>query len=203
MSKSLGNVLDPFAVLERYGADALRHYLCREVTFGADGGVSTAGFEARYEAELANEYGNLASRTLSMVGRYCDGAVPSVATDPRLAGDFAELFARVDELMARAELTAALEEIWQRVRRLNRYVEERAPWTLAREEPRRAELETVLASLCEGLRVVTVALEPYMPGKTGELLAALGVGSERSRAFSAVGSGARTSALAPLFPKGE
>jgi methionyl-tRNA synthetase len=85
MSKSLGNVLDPFEVLERYGADALRHYLLREVSFGQDGPVSADGFQARYDAELANEYGNLASRTLNMLERYCGGVVPEVATDASCA----------------------------------------------------------------------------------------------------------------------
>jgi methionyl-tRNA synthetase len=201
MSKSLGNVLDPFKVLEVYGADALRHYLCREVSFGADGAVSPDGFEARYEAELANEYGNLASRTINMLERYCGGAVPAVATDPALRADFDGLFARVDELLSRCELSVALEEIWLRVRRLNRYVEEKTPWATAREEGRRAELESVLASLAEGLRVVTVALSPYMPSKTATLLEALGAAEATERSFAHRGSGARTTAIAPLFPK--
>jgi methionyl-tRNA synthetase len=201
MSKSLGNVLDPFQVLEVYGADALRHYLCREVSFGADGAVSADGFEARYEAELANEYGNLASRTLNMLERYCGGVVPAVETEPALRADFDGLVARVDELLARCELSAALEEIWLRVRRLNRYVEERAPWAIAREEDRRAELEGVIASLAEGLRVVTVALSPYMPRKTATLLEALGATCATEREFAARGSGAPTTAIAPLFPK--
>ena len=201
MSKSLGNVLDPFQVLEVYGADALRHYLCREVSFGQDGAVSPGGFEARYEAELANEYGNLASRTLNMLERYCGGAVPAVATDPALHEEFAGLFERLDELLERVELTAALEHVWQHVRRLNRYVEERAPWVLAREQGRRGELEQVLASLAEGLRAVTVALEPYMPAKTALVLEALGAGGERARRYGESGSGAAVAALAPLFPK--
>jgi methionyl-tRNA synthetase len=201
MSKSLGNVLDPFEVLKEYGADALRHYLFREVTFGQDGAVSQEGFQARYEVELANEYGNLASRTLNMLERYCDGVVPAVDTEPALRVEFAGLFERIDELLSRAELSAALEEIWQHVRRLNRYVEEKAPWVLAKDPDRAHELAVVLASLAEGLRVVTVALLPYMPSKTVTLLDALGAGERTTRAFAAQGWGARVSALAPLFPK--
>jgi len=202
MSKSMGNVLDPFEVLERYGADALRHYLCREVSFGHDGAVSRDGFQARYDSELANEYGNLASRTLNMIERYCDGIVPAVDTDAALRAEFDGMFARIDELLSVAELSAALEEVWQRVRRLNRYVEETAPWALAREGAvRAAELAGVLASLAEGLRVVTVALAPYMPAKTAVLLEALGAGERLERAFAAQGFGGRVSALAPLFPK--
>ena len=202
MSKSLGNVLDPFEVLERYGADALRHYLLREVSFGQDGPVSADGFQARYDAELANEYGNLAGRTLNMLERYCGGVVPEVATDASLREEFAGLFARVDELLGAAELSAALEEIWRYVRRLNRYVEENAPWVLAKDPGRAAELSAVLASLAEGLRVVTVALSPYMPVKTALLLDALGAGEQTAREFAPLGWGGRVSALAPLFPKG-
>jgi methionyl-tRNA synthetase len=96
MSKSRGNVLDPFAIIEEFGADALRHYLLREVTFGADGPVSLEGFRSRYETELANEYGNLASRTLNMLERYCGARVPEVELDGELAGDFAGLATRID-----------------------------------------------------------------------------------------------------------
>jgi methionyl-tRNA synthetase len=201
MSKSLGNVLDPFAILETHGADALRHYLLRDVSFGHDGAVSHDAFEARYEAELANEYGNLASRTLNMLGRWTGGIVPAVDTDAVLRADFDGLVNRVDGLLARAELSAALDEIWQRVRRLNRYVEERAPWTIARDPERQPELELVLASLAEGLRVVTVALAPYMPAKTATLLDALAPPPGSPRDFAPVGWGGATNTIPPLFPK--
>ena len=171
MSKSLGNVLDPFAVIERFGADALRFYLLRDVSFGQDGSVSTSSFEQRYESELANELGNLASRTLAMVVRYRDGVVPAGEPDPALAADFAGLSERVGELIDRTELTVALEEIWQRVRRLNRYVEEQAPWQLAKDESRAGDLDRVLGTLIEGLRVVSVLLHPYLPASTETLLA--------------------------------
>src|SRR6202043_3950749 len=111
MSKSLGNVLDPFAVIERFGADALRFYLLREVQFGADGSVSTISFEQRYESELANELGNLASRTIAMLGRYRDGETPECEVDPVLMEDFAGLRELVAAHLDRAELTAALDEI--------------------------------------------------------------------------------------------
>src|SRR3979490_1900402 len=123
MSKSLGNVLDPFAVIDRFGADALRFYLLRDVQFGQDGSVSTTSFELRYESELANELGNLASRTIAMISQFRGGDVPAGALDPVLAGDFEGLPALVAGHRGRAELTISLEEIWQRVRRLNRYVE--------------------------------------------------------------------------------
>ncbi|HTU79696.1 MAG TPA: methionine--tRNA ligase [Solirubrobacteraceae bacterium] len=205
MSKSLGNVLDPFAVIERYGADALRFYLLRDVPFGQDGSVSTAAFELRYESELANELGNLASRTLAMVRRYRDGGVPAVALDRELAADFSGLAAEVEWLIDRAELTGALDVIWQRVRRLNRYVEERAPWRLAEDDADAGQLDEVLATLVAGVRVLAVLLHPYLPASTGRLLDALGV-ADRSLAAAAWDQpthapGARVGELAPLFPK--
>ena len=134
MSKSLGNVLDPFEVIEVFGTDALRHYCMREVSFGQDGSVSTEGFEARYNTELANEYGNLANRTLAMIGRYRDGVVPDGDGARRSPPTSRARRRAVCEHFDRAELTAALEQIWSRgVRRLNRYVEEQAPWTLSKE----------------------------------------------------------------------
>ena len=137
MSKSLGNVLDPFEVMDTFGTDALRYYCFREVSFGQDGGVSTLTFGDRYESELANEYGNLASRTLAMITRYRDGVVPDVDVDPVLAPTSTASSTRSRELLGRAEITPALDRIWQRVRRLNRYVEETAPWQLAKDEANR------------------------------------------------------------------
>jgi methionyl-tRNA synthetase len=206
MSKSLGNVLDPFAVIERFGADALRFYLLRDVPFGQDGSVSTEAFEQRYSSELANDFGNLASRTLAMVVRYRDGAVATVEMDPVLVPDFDGLVARVEELFGRAELTLALEEIWERVRRLNRYVEEQAPWQLAKDPARASELDRVLGTLVEGLRVVAVLLWPYLPASSERLLAALGAGGgalDLSLAGAVFGAGKieRVEKIESLFPK--
>jgi len=203
MSKSLGNVLDPFAVMERFGTDALRYYCFRDVPFGQDGSVSTAAFEARYETELANELGNLASRTTNMLARYRDGVVPDVEPDPVLGADFQGLGEEVARLLDQVELTQALERIWERVRRLNRYVEEQAPWQLAKDPERAHDLDVALRSLAEGLRVVSVLLHPYLPSSAEKLLAALGDGDlslPRARYGGAPG-GARVQQLAPLFPK--
>jgi methionyl-tRNA synthetase len=202
MSKSLGNVLDPFQAIERFGSDALRFYLMRDVSFGQDGSVSSAAFEQRYESELANEYGNLASRTLAMIARYRDGAIAGGELDAALAADFDGLAARVSELLDEVALTAALEEIWQRVRRLNRYVEEQAPWQLAKDPARSSELDRALATLAEGLRVVSVLLHPYMPACTERLLATLGA-PDTSIACARYGAGsiAHVGALEALFPK--
>ncbi len=217
MSKSLGNVLDPFAVIDRFGADALRYYCFREVSFGQDGSVSAAGFESRYETELANEYGNLASRTLAMIGRFRDGVVPEAEGDAALLeGDdgLAGLEEAVMELLDRTELTQALEEIWARIRRLNRYVEETRPWDLAKEEAEHREpgprptrsraadrLDVVLYSLAEGLRVLALLLHAYMPEAGDRLLEALGEEDRELSAFGSRGGGQRVSELPPLFPK--
>src|SRR5215218_9835931 len=203
MSKSLGNVLDPFEVMDRYGTEALRFYLLRDVTFGADGSTSMDAVQARYESELANELGNLASRTIAMVNRYRGGELPDVAPDPALAAEFDGLVERVSTHVDRAELTQALEAIWQRVRRLNRYVEEQAPWQLAKDESRAADLDTALRSLTEGIRTVTVLLHPYIPETAAKLLEALGEPDVRlgGAAFGARPGGGSVGKLAPLFPK--
>jgi methionyl-tRNA synthetase len=202
MSKSLGNVLDPFEIIDRFGTDALRYYLLRDVTFGEDGSVSTAAFEQRYETELANELGNLASRTLAMIARYRDGRVPDADVDPALASEFDGLAEAVAERIDRIELTQALDEIWRRVRRLNRYVEEQAPWTLAKEPDRAQDLDRVLRTLAEGVRVVAVLLAPWIPGSAEKLLAALGA-PDLSLGAARFGSGTlgAVEPLEPLFPK--
>jgi methionyl-tRNA synthetase len=189
MSKSLGNVLDPFEVMDTFGTDALRFYLMRDVPFGSDGAVGMDAVRTRYDAELANEFGNLASRTIAMVERYRDGVVPPVARDPVLDADLEGLPQEVAALMDRAEPTQALDRIWQRVRRLNRYVEEQAPWELARDPANAEKLDQTLASLVEGLRTLGVMLEPYMPATTEKLRVALG------------SPGGKVTPLEPLFPK--
>jgi methionyl-tRNA synthetase len=203
MSKSLGNVLDPFEVMDEFGTDALRFYLMRDVAFGGDGAVGMDSVRSRYDAELANEYGNLASRTIAMVRRYSDGSLPSARTDGALTKDFDGLPEQIAALMDCAEATQALELIWQRVRRLNRYVEERAPWRLAKDRATAPALAETLASLAEGLRVVSVLLHPYMPSSTGRLLGALAapeVALSGAR-FAERGEARSVAELEPLFPK--
>ncbi len=168
MSKSLGNVLDPFEVMDRFGTDALRYYCFREVSFGQDGGVSTVTFGDRYESELANEFGNLANRTLNMLLRYRDSVVPQVEVEAALATDFDGLVEEVSALLDQAEITQALERIWQRVRRLNRYVEENAPWKLAKDESKADELSTVAALAGRGPAFADRAAGAVHPRVGGE-----------------------------------
>jgi len=203
MSKSLGNVIDPFQVIDLYGTDALRYYLMREVTFGQDGSVSPEGFETRYTTELANEYGNLASRTLAMISRYRDGVVPAGEPPVALVSDFDGLDARVRDRFDATDITAALDEIWRLVRRLNQYVQDEAPWQLAKESEAAGRLDEVLYALAEGLRVVTVLVHPFIPDAAERLLEALGdpdLSLVRAR-FGAGNGGGSVAELAPLFPR--
>ena len=204
MSKSLGNVLDPFEVLDHYGADPLRFYVLREVSFGQDGGVSTAGFAARYEGELANELGNLAGRVTAMIVRYREGRVPQGELDPALGEEIDAVPVEVCRHLDDAQLTPALDAAWQPVRRLNRYVEEQAPWALAKDPGHAADLDRTLASLAEGLRVVALVLLPWLPETMGRLLDALGA-DERSLGAARYGAEVPTAVqrLDPLFPKVE
>jgi methionyl-tRNA synthetase len=205
MSKSLGNVIEPFQVADMYGADALRFYVLREVSFGSDGEVSPEGFETRYNTELANEYGNLASRSLAMIARYRDGVVPDGEPPAALQGEFEGLKEAVCGRIDAIELTAGLDEIWQRIKRLNRYVQDEEPWQLSKDEAAAERLDQVLYSLAEGLRVVSVLLHPFMPGSCERLLAALGredLSLDHAR-LGAVGGGASIAELGQLFPRVE
>ncbi|MBI2692162.1 MAG: methionine--tRNA ligase [Solirubrobacterales bacterium] len=207
MSKSLGNVLDPNKVVDLFGSDALRFYCFREVSFGNDGSISTEGFETRYNTDLANDYGNLASRSLAMITKYRDGVVPAKPESTGLEVDFIDaadkLATRIDAL----DLTSALEEVWVLVRRLNRFVEERAPWKLAKDESpeAQAELDATLYGLAEGLRVVSILLQPYIPKSTRTLLTAIGhdgqVNDLSAAVFGAGAGGFKIDSLSPLFPK--
>jgi methionyl-tRNA synthetase len=203
MSKSLGNVIDPFEVMDIFGTDALRFYLFREVNFGQDGSLSPEGFETRYTTELANEYGNLAARTLPLIQRHRGGVVPAADPPAELAGEFEGVAERVAAKLDAVDVSGALEETWQVVRRLNRYVQDEAPWKLAKKEGAEGRLDQVLYALAEGLRLVTVLVYPYMPDSAARLLAALGQEdlSIDAAAFGARPGGARIGELAPLFPR--
>ncbi len=203
MSKSLGNVLDPFAVIERFGADALRFYLLRDVPLRP----GRLGLDGRVRAALRERAGQRPRQPRQPHDRD-DRALPrGQARSParsirRCAATSPGCPSASRSCLDRAELTLALEEIWQRVRRLNRYVEEQAPWKLAKDGARAAELDRVLRTLAEGLRTVGVLLWPYLPASCERLLAALGTPG-LSLAGAAIGTGGieHVSTLEPLFPK--
>jgi methionyl-tRNA synthetase len=173
------------------------------VQFGEDGSVGIDSLKVRYSSELANEYGNLASRTIAMIERYCESSVPAVETDPLIGDEFRGLAEMVAVLLDRADLTQALDLVWQRVRRLNRYAEERQPWQLAKDPEQADELRQVLATMHEGLRAITVMLAAYVPDSAEQLLGALGAPSVDWSAaqFAPATSAVAVAALPPLFPK--
>jgi len=178
MSKTRGNVLDPFAVIEDVGAEPLRYYLMREVTLGQDGDVSLEGLRARYNNELANELGNLVSRTVSMIGKYRDGAIPQAGPEGEalaaVASEGEAMVVKSAEQYADLNVTAALDTIWEFVRRLNKLVEEEAPWKLAKDEAQAARLDAVLNGLAAGLRLVALAVYPVIPRTAVEVLRRVG-----------------------------
>ena len=191
MSKTRGNTLDPFAVIDQYGVDPFRYYLMREVTLGLDGDVSLESLEARYNGELANELGNLLSRTASMIGKYRSGHIPEAGAE---ADALADVAAEAEAMVRAAgahfdatEVTAAMERIWDFVRRLNRLVEEEAPWKLAKDEAQAARLDAVLHALAAGLRLVAIALSPVIPSTSAEILRRLGQGADDARPAARAG----------------
>ncbi len=208
MSKTTGNVVDPFPFIERYGIDALRYYLAREVRFGEDGTFTAEGFEARYSQELANELGNLLNRVVSMIGRYRDGVVPDDrGDDGELAAEVADAARAFAADLDRLDISRAIEGVWRIVQRLNRLVEQRAPWTLAKHPERAGELDQTLYSLAEGLRSVAILLWPVIPSSAERILAALGQDPARlDLAAAAWGGGDPGVTVAPagqLFPRVE
>ena len=203
MSKSLGNVIDPFEVAGIYGVDALRYYLFAAVGFGQDGSISPGDLEARYTSELANEYGNLASRTIGMIGRFRDGVVPEAEAPAGLAGEFENHTERVKGHFDAVELSQALGAIWELIRRINQYVQETEPWKLAKDPDAAPELDSTLYGIAEGLRVASVLVLPFMPESATRVLEALGQ-PDTSLGLARIGAapgGARIGELPQLFPR--
>jgi methionyl-tRNA synthetase len=203
MSKSLGNVINPLELVDVYGVDAVRFYAARVTTFGQDGNASVDDVRERYERELANDLGNLVSRITAMIARYRDGALEQA--DAEAPWDADGLRARLVEALDRYDITGGLEEIWLAVRRLNQYVEESAPWQLAKDEARSDDLTAVLYNLADGLTAIAVAVSPYLPESAPRIIEALGQPSEdlsleRVRRGAAVATdGIEPSP--PLFPR--
>ena len=188
ISKSLGNVIDPIELVEKYGLDQVRYFLLREVPFGNDGDYSHKAMVHRMNSDLANDFGNLAQRVLSMIAKNCDGAVPShgARTDDdrvllRAAYDLKD---RIAEQMDVQAFHEALESQWVVIRAANAYVDRQAPWKLRKEDPER--MATVLYVLAETIRVLGLLAQPFMPAAAGRLLDQLAV-SEHHRDFSFLG----------------
>jgi len=169
MSKSRGNVVDPHAMVEEFGTDAFRYFLLREVPFGQDGDFSLASFHSRYQAELANDLGNLFSRTLAMLGNFSQNMVPrpdlqtEAELDHQLQQTASTLFEKIEEHLHRLEFHRALETIFGLVQMANQYIDKTAPWVLAKDPAKAPRLQTVLFHLAEALRFLTYALSPFIP----------------------------------------
>src|SRR5215472_3206758 len=208
MSKSVGNVIDPFALAEAYGVDQLRYFLLREVPFGQDGNYSHEAIVARINADLANDLGNLAQRSLSMVARGLGGALPKpasfAASDQTLLAAADALIGKAREAMMTQQLHQVLNAVWVVVAEANRYFASEAPWALAKTDPQRQG--TVLYATAEVLRQVSILALPFMPASAGKLLDLLAI-PDGERQFANLGgahriaAGATLPAPAAVFPR--
>ena len=203
MSKSTGNVVDPVAVIDDWGLDAFRFYVVRELDIGPDGNWTDAGFAARYQAELANGLGNLVNRSLSMLKRYRSGVVPE--RHDELAPDAAKAAADTMTHLRASELQKALHSIWTLVTRANQYVDQTAPFKLAKDPAQAARLDEVLYNLVESCRVLAVLLHPFIPGTAAKIYAQLNnTGTPDKLALAAWGGlppGQTIGEPAALFPR--
>lgn len=202
ISKSLGNVVDLLELTEIYGADAVRYWMARAISFGRDGSASVEGIRERYENELANDLGNLLSRTTAMIARYRAGGLKRGDAEPPL--DLAALGEDVSARLDRFDVTGALDAAWEGVRALNQYVTAEAPWQLAKDESKAARLDGVLYNLVDGLTALAVVLAPFLPATAPRILAALEQDGDLSWERVRNGVAAEVDGIAaaePLFPR--
>jgi methionyl-tRNA synthetase len=192
MSKSVGNVVDPFGMAEAYGVDAMRYFFLREVPFGQDGSYSHSAIVNRINSELANDLGNLAQRSLSMVGKHCEAKVPTPgafsAADLEMLAAADALYAKSRDAMSEQAIHQMLAAIWQVVADANRYFAAQEPWALRKSDFKR--METVLYVTAEVLRQIGILIQAVMPESSGKLLDLLGVAAE-ARAFAQLGEAGR------------
>jgi len=211
MSKSLGNVVRPLDVRERYGMDAFRYYLLREMAFGQDAEFSEAALVTRLNADLANGLGNLASRVLAMQQRYFEGALQPLDPTPRdqaLRAAFAEARREFDAQVEQLAFHRGLEAVWRALDHANKYVVETAPFTLAKDPAQRPRVGAILHELCEALRVTAQLLDPVLPETSARLAAQLGFPGARLDELdlpwgTAFAPGHGTNAPEALFPRVE
>ncbi|MFZ4694066.1 MAG: methionine--tRNA ligase [Verrucomicrobiia bacterium] len=210
MSKTLGNVVNPHDYVARFGADAFRYFICRELQLSTDTDFTEERFLARFNADLANGLGNLVNRTISMVNRYREGKVPSAgaktASDEALAKVTIEALGDYHQRhMPNIDYGRALESVWHLVTQANRYVDDNAPWKLAKDPAQAARLDTVLAHLVDGVALLGSLVEPFMPATAGEIARQLNVEklppSHLDDWTNPAGTGHKLGEAKPLFPR--
>jgi len=213
MGKSFGNGIDPKALVDEYGVDAIRYFLLREFTFGPDGNFVQDALITRYNADLANDLGNLLSRTVGMIDKYFGGTLPNLPDSPTPhCAEIKEMaigvLTKFEEKMDKLAFSEALNELWNLVRRTNKYIDETAPWVLVKDETKQAELATVLYNLAEVLRILAVAISPVMPNTPGIICNQLNIDQntitwDSAKKFGLLSRGLKITKGTPAFPRME
>ena len=198
----------PSDITDHFGVDAFRYYFLRAIPFGSDGSFSWEDMRARYTSELANDFGNLASRLIAMIEKYCEGAIPAVARDAGLEAALAETVAKADAAMVALDFQGGINTIMEFCKRVNGYVTEREPWIVAKDESRTAELNEILYNTAESIRALAVLLHPVMPATCETLWSSLGMSSDiageqisKVAQWGQIQPGTRVTKGAVLFPR--